>query len=725
MRKILANRSLWRAAGGWPGNARQALLAGSGFTVLTLGPWLAGMCGCTMFELGSALLVIAAALLGGNSVYGAITGEREKKTLDSLRLTQLTPGQVVFGKLIGEFSALGRLLAVAAPALLVLATLGGAGLETFFMVYGIAALAGLFASVSGIFVSSLAATTSQAVVTGWIVKGVWLVGTPILDVVARAVLVQRDPVPMFTSLNPLAALAVATVPEAADGAFRWIVGLYGVTTVLAVAAMGWMAARRVAQDPSGGLGIEDGRVHDAYRRGWGPKWLQTLVPGLSRNASFLREVAFQTRTGGASWPGYLVYLVLFLAPFLYARAWAVQNEAALNTIVVPPAHVEITAQPPSDLDLPTTSQNPLAPVAYARVPGALTTLVFHGHKPETCFRLGLYQALGVPMPQGSVEVVVVSEPATATYTPDGVVVDRVVQVQSVDATSSDVLQPFGMAPVTPEEAPALSLDRREAAMQRALHVGLTGTLVLFLLYLSIRCTGFLAGALTGEKDRRSWQDLALTGVPAAQVLRGKLWGALVFTLLQMTVVFPVLSLYVFSGSLTGVELLGLYGYAAGLAVVAGLLGLWSSARSRTTHQSQGRALGLSLAAFMIVPLTGTAMVPVLIGGATIAAMVALSRRSGTWAGWLAMAVGLVLAPHAVSPLTAVVSFMPSLYSGTASLLAALDVAPASAGLGLVSFLGTMLFLLGAGQAFWKGALEYVVDREEGSALHAEHKARCA
>lgn len=723
MRRVLANRSLWRAASGWPGNGRQALLAGSAFTLLTLGPWLAGMCGCTMFEVGSLLLVVAAALLGGNSVYGAITGEREKKTLDSLRLTQLTPGQLVLGKLMGEFAALGRLLAVAAPALLVLATLGGAGLEAFLQVFGIAALAGLFASVSGIFVSSMAATTSQAVVSGWIVKAVWLVGTPILDVVARAVLVQRDPVPMFTSLNPLAALAVATVPEAADGSFRWIVGLYGVTTLLALAAMGWVAARRVAQDPSGGLGIDDGRVHAAYRNGWGPKWLQRAVPGLGRNATFLREVAFQTRTGGASWPGYLVYLVLFLAPFLYARAWAVQNEVALNDIAAPPAQVEISAQPPSDFpaDVPQTS-GAFGGTAYARVPGALTTLVFHGHKPATCFRLGLYQSLGVPMPEGSVEVVVVSEPAVAT---GQVVVDRTIHVQSVSEASADVLQPFGMAPQAPEEAPVMTADRREAAMQRALHVGLTGTLVLFLLYLSIRCTGFLAGSLTGEKDRRSWQDLALTGVPAAQVLRGKLWGALVFTLLQMTVVFPVLSLYVFSGSLTGLELTGLYVYAGGLAVAAGLLGLWASARSNTTHQSQGRALGLSLVAFMLVPLTGTSMTPVLIGLATIAAMFALSRRSGTWLGWLGMALGLVLAPHALSPLTAVVSFMPSLYSGSASLLAALDVAPATSGLGLVNFLGTMLFLAGAGFAFWKGALEHVTDQQEGSALQAEHRARCA
>lgn len=707
MRRILANRSLWRTAG-WPGGNRQALVAGAGFSLLTLGPWLAGTCGCTMFEAGSVLLVGAAALLGGNSVYGAITGEREKKTLDSLRLTQLTPAEVVVGKLLGELAALGRLLAAAAPALLVLATLGGAGLGAFALVLAIAALAGVFASVSGIFVSSLAVSTSQAVVSGWVLKALWLLGTPILDVVARAVLVQREPVPIFTALNPLAALAVATLPEAADGAWRGLAFLYLAATSLAVLAMGWVAAGRVAHDPAGGLGIDDGRVHSAYREGLGPKWLQAAIPGLARNASFLREVAFQSRTGGSSWPGYLVYLVLFLAPFLYARAWSVQN------LVTPPTatpQVQVSAQPPADLPGQLPAPTP-GGTAYARVPGAMTTLVFHGHQPATCLRLALYESAGIPMPAGSVQVVVVSEPATAS----GVLADQVVQVQSVGETTSEVLRPFGMAR-TPTPAPPADVTRRAGADRRDLHVGLTGTLVLFLLYLSLRCTGFLAGALTGERDRRSWQDLALTGVPAAQVLRGKLGGALVFPLLQMTVVFPVLSLYLFGGSLTGLELLGLYAYSGILAVAAGLLGLWSSACSDTTHQSQGRALGIGLAAFLLGPLVASGA-PLLVALAAFGAGVAALRRSGSWVGWLGMALGLALAPQALSPLSAVVSFMPSLQSG----LILSSLAPSmSAGEATLHFLGALLFLAGAGQALWTGALDSVTDRHEGSALSAEHR----
>lgn len=714
MRKLLENRLLWRDAGGWPSTGRQAVLAGSIFTVLLLGPWLAGVCGCTMFEIGALTLVLSAALVGGSSVYGAITGERERKTLDSLRLTQLSPGQLVLGKLVGEARALGRLLAAGAPALLALALLGGAGLPAFLWTLAVAALAGGFGSVSGLFVSSLAATTSGAVVAGWVLKGLWLVATPVLDVVLRAVLVQEDPVPIFTVANPLAAVTLATIPELSHGAFAWVPFAYVAAMVSAMLAMLWLAARRVAEDPQGGLGIEDGRVHSAWRTGLGPRWLQVLVPGLARNASFLREVAFQSRTGAAAWPGYLVYVVLFLAPFLYARAWAVQNSDL--EAPRPPIRLEVSTEAPSDLptDLPGMSQGAFSHTAYARVEGHSSTLVFLGHRPATCFRLGLYELFGVPMPAGSVQVVVHdagSSPAPGRELP---------QLRALDQVDGETLTAFGMAPPpAPSARPGYFADHRDLATRRALQVGLTGTLVLFLLYLAIRCTGFLAGALTGEKDRRSWQDLALSGMPAGQVLSGKLWGALVFTLLQMTVVFPVLSLYVFAGSLWTLELAGLYVYSVLLAVTAGLLGLWSSAVSTSTHQSQGRAAAIALGAWLLGPVVAGSMAPFLVVGAGLVAVAALVRRSPSAAGWLAMTAALAITPQVLSPLTAVVGFMPSLSSGAGGLLSALEVAPATAGLGLVHFLAAVLFLAGAAYALGRGALERVVDREEGSALRAE------
>ena len=709
MRKLLANPLLWRGGGGWPGSSRQAFVASCAFSVLVLGPWLLGACGCTCFEFGAVGLVLAASLLGGTSVYGAITSEREKKTLDSLRLTQLTPSQVVLGKLLGEFAALGRLLLAAAPALAALALLAGVGLEPFLLTLLVAGLAGLFGSVSGIFLSSLASTTSQAVLGGWVFKGVWLLGTPILDMVARAVFVQRDPVPLFTAANPLAALTLATLPEAAFGAYRWMVPLYVLASTLSCLVMFWLAARRIAHDSSGSQGIGDGAVHATWRNGWGPAWLQALLPGLVRNASFLREVTWQSRTGAGSWPGYLVYLVLFLAPFLYARAWALQNPEGPE--VQPPPALEVSTLAPANLPVPagsTPATGAPGEVVYATVPGQPTVLVLVGHRPASCLRLALYRELGVPLPADSVRAVESPDPwgDLAGSGPAGTLPES--GWKTLDQVDPKVLGDFGMvAQAPPPPADGSGPPPAGGALQRALHVGLTGTLLLFLLYLAIRSTGFLAGALTGEKDRRSWQDLALTGIPAGQVVSGKLWGALVHPLLQMTVVFPVLSLYVFPGLLTPLELGALYLYSVALALGCGLLGLWCSAWSPSTHASQGRAVGLVLVAFLGGFLTGSSWVPFLVAGGL--SLLAAFRGSRTWQGWALMALGLALAPQALSPLASVASFLPSLVEARL-----LGPAP-----GLAGFAGGLLFLVGASLFFSRSTLERVVDRHEGVALRAE------
>ncbi len=704
MRKLLENPLLWRGQGRWPGSTRQAVQACVVFAVALLGPWLSGVCGCTMFELGALLLVLAAALMGGSTVYGAITGEREKKTLDSLRLTQLTPSQVVLGKLLGEFAALGRLLAAASPALLVLALLGGVGLPAFFLVLAVAALAGLAASVSGVFVSSLASTTSQAVMGGWILKGVWLLGTPLLDLVLQAILVKDDFLPLFTAANPLVALFLATVPEVAFGEFQWLLPIYAAELVLGSLAMFAVAAWRFGRDPVGGLGVEDAGVHVAWRGGWGPEGLQGLVPGLSRNAPFLRELAWQTRTGAGAWPGYLVYLVLFLAPFLYARAWAVQEPEPVRHDYRPDVTVIACTLQDSRGGVPEQSQSGSPEVVALTLPGSNRTLVLHGHRPARCLRLALYQEFGVPLPAAALRESVLFGPEFRGRSEEGVV-----RGNSSGEVDEGTLTQFGLAPAPklPRHGPAQRVDTESLESARALKVGLVGTLVLFLLYLSIRSSGFLAGALTGERDRRSWQDLALTGVPARQVVFGKLLGALLHPLVQMTIVFPVLLFYAIPGLLGPFGLFALYLYSLGLALVAGLMGLWSSARSGSTHVSQGRAIGLVLLAFLLGIAVGPS--PILPFLATLGGAVAFVRRSSTWPGWLVMVAGLCLAPQALSPLAAVAGFLPSLGLAVDSTVASY----------LQHFLGAMLFLLGAGLFFTRGILEHVVDRQEGTALKAE------
>ncbi len=714
MRKLLENPLLGRARGGWPETPAQALLAALLVGLVLLGPWQAGVCACTMFEVGALLLVLLTALRGGSTLYGAITGEREKRTLDGLRLTQLTPGQVVLGKISGELVTLSWSLLSALPALAILAFAGGLPVQALVGTLAVAAAAGLFASASGLLASSLAATTSQAVLWGWVFKGAWLAFSPFCDLMLRAVLVRSETPVFFTAVNPVAALLLTTIPEAAFGSCRWLAPMNLAFLLLGSLALLGLVCTRLAGDPPRASDVQQGAMHPAWRRGWAPSWVQALLPGLSRNAAFLREVAWQGRTGAFAWPGLAIWLVLFLAPFLYARAWSLQSSEPSRPAGAPRIVVSVRAPVGSPLPPSHPAEQAGARAVYATVPGQQTALVIRGHRPETCLRLALYRDFGVPMPWGAVLAVEPVGPPTGAV--------RQLRIRPLDQVDPRTLGDLAMAPPPPPPPPPdfghRTLDSMEkgpqAALLRPLQVGLLGTVLLFLLNLTVRSTALLAGALTGERERQTWQDLALTGIPARQVVFGKLWGALLMPLFQMSLVFPVLLIYVFAGVLSLLDLGALYLFSVGLALTAGLLGLWSSARAGSTHASQAWAVTWLLLAFALGLVTGAPehrLIPVTM--TLIGALVAFFTHRSTWKGWLGMSLGLLAAPQALSPLAAVAGFVPALGRLTGLAGPVEELYP------LVGFLGAMLFLAGTSLFLVRAILERIEDPARGGGLRVQ------
>ncbi|MGI5844152.1 MAG: ABC transporter permease subunit [Candidatus Xenobium sp.] len=710
MRSFLENPLLGRASVSWPGNSRQVLLAALLWGGLLIIPWSLGVCACTVFEIGAFLLVLLAALRGGNTLYGAITGEREKKTLDGLRLTQLTAGQVVMGKVSGEIFSLCRLVLSALPALLVLTVVGGIPLQALAGTMALTLAAGLFASASGLLVSSLAGTTSQAVLSGWLFKGLWLVFSPFGDLLLRAVLVRSEPPIFFTAANPLVALALVTVPEAGFGMHLWLVPVNLVFLILGGVGMLGLAARRLAAEAPNTSEVQQGAVHGAWRKAWAPSWVQDLLPAFSGNAAFLREVAWQARTGAGTWPGLVIWLVLFLAPFLYARAWSVQHSESLLPTTSPRVEVRLRAPlgvpPPPP---PRAVEQTGARVVYATAPGHHTTLLIRGHRPETCFRLALYQCFGVPMPWGAVQALEPVGPPRGTV--------REVRNCPLEQVDPRTLGDLAMAPPPPpdfQQGTGSVPPHRHERLARPLQVGFLGTVLLFLLSLSVRSSALLAGALTGERDRRNWQDLALTGITARQVVFGKLLGGLFHPLLQMTLAFPVLLIYVYAEALSLLGLGSLYLFSVALALTSGLLGLWSSARARSTHASHGMAITCLLLAFVAGLVTGT-FDPgfILAGVALVVGLEALLRRVPSWKGWLLMSMGLVVTPQALSPLAAVAAFIPTL-GQIIGLRGIQETLPETVG-----FLGTMLFLAGTSLVLLHGILERIEDPGRGGALRVQ------
>lgn len=211
---------------------------------------------------------------------GAIAGERERQTYDTLLLTNLHPGQIVWGKIGAVFALMLLFIAVSLPVQSLAFLLGGVALIEF-VIAGLSLLVSVLAfSAVGLFFSSLARTTSVAVslAYGLIVPIVY--GIPFLVLF----LTEGPPSRFFDqlsglleglytysmiflmSINPFFA-AILTAEAAADGQgyliyssstfgpvnnvygvwtpSPWLIyaGFYLLLTVLAV----WLATRRVRQ----------------------------------------------------------------------------------------------------------------------------------------------------------------------------------------------------------------------------------------------------------------------------------------------------------------------------------------------------------------------------------------------------------------------------------------------------------------------------------------------
>lgn len=111
-----------------------------------------------------------------------------------------------------------------------------------------------------------------------------------------------------------------------------------------------------------------------------------------------------------------------------------------------------------------------------------------------------------------------------------------------------------------------------------------GVVVMLLasLIVGIRCSG----AVSGERERKTWEALLLTPLSAKQLIRGKLWGILGATYVYLLAyAVPAVMLSVFGGVLAlcwvvlwlAVSLLAMY--------YIGAAGLWCSATSRDSWRA--------------------------------------------------------------------------------------------------------------------------------------------
>lgn len=667
---------------------RMALSWATGSVLATALILLLGVCGCSAFTMVSAVLLTAMALLVGNRGFGSLTMEREKKTLDSLRLTQWSADQILFHKVRGELLLGAAILAGLTPALFFTSWWSGYGLFTGAKVWMLAAATGMLSTAFGIFISSLFETTSRAIVAGWVGKGIWLLLTPVADAVTSAVLVSDQAPNLFRLFNPFATLWHVAIPEGAHG-LAAVSGWLSPLVMLLLAGGFWkFAAKRFDDGLTFGSALNDRRVHGVYRSGW--SWLPR---GMSENPFFMREFALQLRQGAGRWPGYGVFLVLFMAPLLYAHSYAAKSQLdrISNQPQLRPVHVSHNSQ--ANESFPRTSVTPRVNRTSTEFYAGGTRLVLIGHSATACMRMCAHSKLGAPLPAKQLKVVV----AQRSNSPQ-VLVDAKTDPVAKQLTGVERKQ------TTSHLGGTNKLPRR--MQDRVTRVGLGGTVFLLLLYLAIRCSGFLTTAVTGEKDRKSWEDLALTGAGPEQTVSGKLGASLTMPLIQMTFAFPVLLFFVLGQKMGIGEFVGLYLYAVATAIVAGCLGLFASTYAGSSHAANAWCLGAVGFAFTIAGgfsalLAGGVFVACVVGFVSCCVKGALNRGFPL----LGVAFGVLVNPTALAPFAAVKSFMPALGGSVGAV-------------GILQFLGAWVLLVSVGFLLWEATLAKLRHGEDKMALAA-------
>jgi ABC-2 type transport system permease protein len=139
---------------------------------------------------------------------GAISGERERQTLDVLVISRMTPLRIVWGKLVSSVAFMFLLLVAALPLFATVFLFGGVDLRQFAIAQGLTLVTMLAAAAVTLFFSTLFARTLVATVVAYgfvfvATAGSWLVGTLLNQIaIEQASMTGAAP----SSLNPILTL---------------------------------------------------------------------------------------------------------------------------------------------------------------------------------------------------------------------------------------------------------------------------------------------------------------------------------------------------------------------------------------------------------------------------------------------------------------------------------------------------------------------------------------
>lgn len=531
------------------------------------------MCFCTLFPFTLAVSFIFNAIFIGSNLFASLAQEREKCTLDALRLTQLTSFQILLLKSQKELRYWGIGNLALLVALFATALVGNVNPVWFVLGFLSMAASGLLSMGLALAVSTRSETTASAVVRGWVAKGAWLLGLPLLDQTIGSVAMSDKTPSILSNIDPL--WVAKEIAEATLFETHPAVGFKIFLGVIVSAVLAYGLARQssglidAAFDSS--ATITDDKLHPIYRK--------TLAANMHENPFFLREMAWQLRSGAGKWPGYLVFVTLFLAPFLYGMSRVNVKSAASDIKVVREGIITSTRANVSSMAVPAAPD--ASPTAVESLADSQKTLKVVREHSMLCLlslmNFPIYQDLGA---DGLAKRTVMnSKGEVLRLSPDELNNMRREPSRLYNGGSDSIVTSI----IDSKSAGSMVL---KSELSYCLMMGL----ILTIIYLLIRGGAFVAAAVTGERERRSWDQISLTGAEPSTYIRGKLAAVLALPLLQLLAGSLVLVLFVGIGVMSLVQYLLVVVLLCCCFVLAAAMGMAFSTICSSSQNAQGATL---------------------------------------------------------------------------------------------------------------------------------------
>lgn len=140
---------------------------------------------------------------------------------------------------------------------------------------------------------------------------------------------------------------------------------------------------------------------------------------------------------------------------------------------------------------------------------------------------------------------------------------------------------------------------------RALFAGVVGMEMLLIIFIA---PAFTAGAVTGERERKTYDLLQITLLPRPSFIIGKLESALGYILLLLLAAIPLQSIAFLFGGVTETELILSFVILIVTAITFGTVGLFFSTLTDRTLTASVRAYSLALGVLVGVPVVSSLII---------------------------------------------------------------------------------------------------------------------